>query len=766
MTKTKSTKTQSEVATKKSPSMDIEEGVLKDVLDQLEKERIKRAEVEAELFNLRKKVDDEAAAAAQLSLSSSSSSGCNALDEADRIHKTQIFLSELDENKKRSKKNMSSELIKFYTDIQDSMIDGASSKGSEDEKKARELHIKDEVSKILSIYAKYSPSLVWKYDEEIMKKILDKKTSDFILSLEKLNSVDKTKEEEDQKDKMRTELITLRTEKEGYLEIINALTPDNNAISLSAKDELNRKTLPLDKVQLMEYMPWDERVKSYVNDCDIVHQWQVYDKKTKKWADKIDLFPNEFSSNKMYKPDLSSPSRNRSGSAGRILDLSEGYPLPSKGTWGWIGGWKIEGVLHSNDKEEGWLYAAKPEHLKNNLKDKCFTEPNEASDKISPKSALNIFGIKDKGIPLRRYRRRIWKRQRILKAYPGISRATRHTLSLLEENAKLEFTVSKLHDQVYNLQTQLTDNEEYMNKKTAELRSKLSILTTENKQNSIELSSKSKENEALKKQVEKPPSQAGVKTIASTLIDSPIKSWGSNDSYYFETEKDTNSLLKSSEDVFGVGLESKDKEVKEQEKNVADKKTGDGELGSKDDGSSIKPKSNLPEPNSPLKTPKVRSLMPKSPLLKPTISPLLKPRNPLIALREIAVGPSNEANIGVEGDKNSKSNEIKSENKDTDEDTVTLTIFEDNDSIESESQQQQQQDKNKKEGRDRKGSYEFKARNIMDPFSWKKIDGEALINKMKNKVKDVENNVHNVKTNVQAIAGKAHSFQKIANQAK
>ena len=56
-------------------------------------------------------------------------------------------------------------------------------------------------------------------------------------------------------------MVSLQTERDGYRELIDALTAENKAIS--AARTASRTTLPLHVVRLLEIMPWDIRANHH-----------------------------------------------------------------------------------------------------------------------------------------------------------------------------------------------------------------------------------------------------------------------------------------------------------------------------------------------------------------------------------------------------------------------------------------------------------------------------------------------------------------------
>jgi hypothetical protein len=158
-----------------------------------------------------------------------------------------------------------------------------------------------------------------------------------------------------------------------------------------------------------------------------------------------------------------------------LYDIDAGYPLPKNGgVWEWVGGWRIgkrskkafvvepdseDGTSSSVQKpdcdEEGWSYVHEPQHFLVDNADLVWENPgvefastptrkNEGSSRIIPK---------------RIYRRRRWTRQRILVDYLYASKSTQQYLKLLVENARLSMTVGKISDQLLETKTALTEAE-------------------------------------------------------------------------------------------------------------------------------------------------------------------------------------------------------------------------------------------------------------------------------------------------------------------
>lgn len=884
---------------------EIEESVLKDVLEQLEKERIKRAEVEAELFSLRQKTDDEsqssttetttptrasapgpasssstissssssttsASSSTLASLSSSLSSSASstfplynqdfAFDDADRVHKINATLSELkstirtqtqnrsasrnDFNKKRNKQSLASSLTKLFTDLQDAILvpvpvaEGkripitattsattptttkiatktatlttstttsttTNTGGGEDDihmafvnKKSKEIRVKDEVTKTIVEYnkaiSKSLVPLVWRYDEDLLKPILNTRTFEFVSFLLRLYSHKRLKDVSDEIDKMRLELTTLRVENDGYLEIINAMTPaaNNHALMLSCKGN-RTDTLSLEVVQMLELMPWDDRAHLYTRRCDRVDQWQVYNTKTRSWVDKLDLFPNDLISLTIReKAKVNSNSTKGKGKgkleqshSGRFVDASKSYPLPKRGTWEWIGGWGIDGVTpevndrdNNNDDEKGWTYAENPRHIVSQMKGKCFEQAYDEQNESDTSKNNN------KRIPSRKYRRRTWTRLRVLKSYPGISRRTSQLLNLFEQNSKLLLTVEKLQDQIFQMQNQLIQKDVDLDTNTVNLLSQLSLLELENDKNTDLLKQRSKECDNLKSKAKQQSKNPDVqKENKPSII-----SWGSRDSNGPSLFKFNSSASLAKYDARNKPSSAKKSTsvVKYDTKNKPS--SGDNstakEIGQKkiinnnvSQNSSYVPETTAPTTAKQEKTEEGIDIVitqdgSTSPQPKTTTkrdvrnSPQAKQRTPLISLREITIGPDSDTNTDTKNLSVGDFKALETTQKIEDE---YVTIFQkegedEEKKVENNASSSLSSSKLNKQGGNRELESN-KPRNVIDTFPWK-INKESILQKVKSKVKDVEINVHNVKNNVQGIVEKAHSIQKMAHQ--
>ncbi len=268
------------------------------------------------------------------------------------------------------------------------------------------------------------------------------------------------------------EIRKLSTERDGYLNLVDALTSDSEAITLASRKA--EGTLPLHIVRLLEIMPWDDRSQDYISSQEVVHQWQAFDTRTGFWSDKkIKSSPHfrnlpveklggeaETTVGKIQQAfDSLTPSGRvlTNPTCSRILDLTNGFPLPEKGTWEWISSWSLEGRSHklsSLTDHEHWTYAEELETLL----------PNGNSS--SPKS--------DKPHPTSRYRTRVWKRSRVLVSYPGISQSSIQMLKMNAHNSKLSIALAKLHDQVHDMQNTMTHKEEEFEKETSQLKAQVS----------------------------------------------------------------------------------------------------------------------------------------------------------------------------------------------------------------------------------------------------------------------------------------------------
>jgi len=174
----------------------------------------------------------------------------------------------------------------------------------------------------------------------------------------------------------------------------------------------------------------------------------------------------------------------------QLLSIENGYPLPEDGgTWEWIGGWRIEkrvtagaqqptqpGTLSSSAPssrskvdvdEQGWSYAKEVEHFKTNPTELVWDNPGEVSTDDNASNSSKNKNEKQQSFT-RCLRRRKWTRQRVLTDYPQACDFTKQYLKLLAENARLTVTTNKISDQLVETKTSLTENEEtLMNEKSS-----------------------------------------------------------------------------------------------------------------------------------------------------------------------------------------------------------------------------------------------------------------------------------------------------------
>ena len=88
------------------------------------------------------------------------------------------------------------------------------------------------------------------------------------------------------------------TERDGYKEILDALTQDRPAFSEQARSS---SSLPVHIIRLLEVMPWDSRAQQYLFGLEQVYEWQVYSA-DKKWHKELRFFPAAFKALKIVVP--------------------------------------------------------------------------------------------------------------------------------------------------------------------------------------------------------------------------------------------------------------------------------------------------------------------------------------------------------------------------------------------------------------------------------------------------------------------------------
>ncbi|KAG7344173.1 hypothetical protein IV203_022181 [Nitzschia inconspicua] len=260
------------------------------------------------------------------------------------------------------------------------------------------------------------------------------------------------------------------TERDGYKEILDALTQDRPAFATAIQQEnkvstqpnnnnTNATTLPIHIIRLLEVMPWDSRAQQYIFGLEQLYEWQIYGA-DKKWKGKdLRQFPTFFKTLPIVVPtpgktvnEIPKSSLPFGGIAppkqcvltnvevNTILNIDQGYPLPEDGGgWTWVGPWRVEKNTHTD--EQGWMYS------------------NDVQVLADPKTYYNEFRLPQKGQPNIMKRRRKWTRLRVLIDYPYASNMTREYLKMVAEKATLEVNVDKLSGQLVETKMVLTTME-------------------------------------------------------------------------------------------------------------------------------------------------------------------------------------------------------------------------------------------------------------------------------------------------------------------
>ncbi|KAG7370949.1 hypothetical protein IV203_019519 [Nitzschia inconspicua] len=261
------------------------------------------------------------------------------------------------------------------------------------------------------------------------------------------------------------------TERDGYKEILDALTQDRPAFATAIQQEnkvstqpnnnnnTNATTLPIHIIRLLEVMPWDSRAQQYIFGLEQLYEWQIYGA-DKKWKGKdLRQFPTFFKTLPIVVPtpgktvnEIPKSSLPFGGIAppkqcvltnvevNTILNIDQGYPLPEDGGgWTWVGPWRVEKNTHTD--EQGWMYS------------------NDVQVLSDPKTYYNEFRLPQKGQPNIMKRRRKWTRLRVLIDYPYASNMTREYLKMVAEKATLEVNVDKLSGQLVETKMVLTTME-------------------------------------------------------------------------------------------------------------------------------------------------------------------------------------------------------------------------------------------------------------------------------------------------------------------
>jgi hypothetical protein len=254
------------------------------------------------------------------------------------------------------------------------------------------------------------------------------------------------------------DFITVLTERDGYKEILDALTQDRPAFTQQVRSS---SSLPIHIIRLLEVMPWDSRAQQYMFGLEQVYEWQVYSA-DKKWHKELRFFPAVFKSLPIVVPSPGIKTVTEQSSkhfpfgggvappkqcvltnleATTILNIDKGYPLPESdgGDWTWVGPWRIG---KSNDTDErGWSYS------------------NEVEILSDPSTYYCDFRVPEKGRPNMVKRRRKWTRLRVLIDYPYASTMTKEYLKLVADKARLDGSVDKLAGQLVELKMGMTQLE-------------------------------------------------------------------------------------------------------------------------------------------------------------------------------------------------------------------------------------------------------------------------------------------------------------------
>lgn len=179
--------------------------------------------------------------------------------------------------------------------------------------------------------------------------------------------------------------------------------------------------------------------------------------------------------------DMQSPAKSIQRNKNRILtnervtalyDLEAGYPLPSidGGVWEWVGSWRVGSrastgsttdELYNHKRvdsdQHGWSYVVEPQDFLLGLSDMIWDNPGIVDDATPTRSNRSKD---DAATPTRPYRRRRWMRERVLVDYLYASKFTQQYLKLLAENARLSVAAGKISDQLVETKLALTETEE------------------------------------------------------------------------------------------------------------------------------------------------------------------------------------------------------------------------------------------------------------------------------------------------------------------
>ncbi|KAI2488927.1 hypothetical protein MHU86_25981 [Fragilaria crotonensis] len=265
------------------------------------------------------------------------------------------------------------------------------------------------------------------------------------------------------------EYVAMQTERDGFKELVEALTEDNDAVTVAMESREN--TLPLHVIRMLEIMPYDPRAVQSAKAEEEVYEWQVY--KGSGWTGLIWNFPPSFRKLPIVQPRHGAPVEDArsiqlfpelppkqtvltDAAVTKIIKVDRGYSLPQNGgTWEWVSGWRVDkhvgGTDESNPRsrvdcdEDGWSYGEAVEHFITSPAELCWENADVSNN-----------------VARRPFRRRRWARQRALRSYPCASNNTLQFLRILAENARLSVTVTKLTDQLVATKNKLTENEDVL----------------------------------------------------------------------------------------------------------------------------------------------------------------------------------------------------------------------------------------------------------------------------------------------------------------
>eukprot|EP00536_Pseudo-nitzschia_multiseries_P016127 jgi/Psemu1/44934/gm1.44934_g len=265
----------------------------------------------------------------------------------------------------------------------------------------------------------------------------------------------------------------VKTERDAYKEILDAITQDRPAFSTGSSSATQSQSqsqsqpqtpsLPIHIVRLLEVMPWDVRVQEYVFGQEHVYEWQIYSA-DKKWQKDLRYFPTFFKTLPIVVPspgrtvsdDTAAAAKNYGylgGGTGSvappkqcvltnlegttILNIDKGYPLPEDGGgWTWVGPWRVE--KNNDTDDQGWAYS------------------NETEIRSNPSAYHGEFRVPKRGTPNIPKRRRKWTRSRTLIDYPYASKMTQEYLKLIAEKSRLDAGLEKLSGQLVDTKMSLT----------------------------------------------------------------------------------------------------------------------------------------------------------------------------------------------------------------------------------------------------------------------------------------------------------------------